>query len=86
MIEESKYCNKVMKKQFNKDLMMTKEENKDFRNSAKCWICDDYYIDTHVKVRDHCHITRKYRGPAHRDCNIALKSQKSYRISQPKQL
>ena len=32
MIEESKYCTDVMKKLFNKDLMMTKEDNEDFKN------------------------------------------------------
>ena len=31
------------------------------------------YIDNDAKVRDHCHITRKYRSSAHRDCNISLK-------------
>ena len=25
------------------------------------------------KVRNHCHITGKYRGSAHRDCNMNLK-------------
>ena len=25
------------------------------------------------KVRDYCHITGKYRGPAHWSCNISLK-------------
>ena len=38
MIEESKYCNDVMKKYFNKELVMTNEYDKDFRNSSKCWI------------------------------------------------
>ena len=73
MIEWSKYCDEVMKKHFNKDLVMTKKDNKDFKNSTKCWIWDNYYVDTDVKVRDHCHITGKYRGSAHRDCNINLK-------------
>ena len=36
-------------------------------------ICDNDDIDNDVTVRDHCHITEKYRGSAHRDCNINLK-------------
>ena len=55
----SKYCSKVMKKHFNKKLVMTKEDNEDFKNSTKCWICNNDYIDNGVKVRDHCHITGK---------------------------
>ena len=59
-----------MEKHFDKDLVMTKEHNEDFENSTKC--CDNY-TDNDVKVKDHCHITGKYRGSAHRDCNINLK-------------
>ena len=50
---------------------MTKEDYQDFKNCTKCWICDNDYVDTDVKLRDH--ITRKYKGSAHRDCNINLK-------------
>ena len=28
------------------------------------------YNETDVRVRDHCHITGKYRGSAHKDCNL----------------
>ena len=73
MIEESKYCSGVMKKHFNKELVMTKENNEGFENATKCWICDNDYIDTDIKVRDHCHITGKYRGSEHRDCSINVK-------------
>ena len=52
---------------------MSKEDNEDFKNSTKCWICDNDYVDNAVKVGDHCHITGKYRGSAHRYCNINLK-------------
>ena len=55
-----------MKKHFKNELMMTKKDNEDFENSTKCWICDKGYIaddvkvrDHYVKVKDHCHITRK---------------------------
>ena len=34
-----------MKKHFNKELVMTKEDKESFKNSIKCWICDNDYID-----------------------------------------
>ena len=72
MIEEGEYCSDVMKNHFNKELAITKKDDEDSENSTKCWICDNDYIDGDVKVRDHCHITGKYRGSAHRDCNIFI--------------
>ena len=52
---------------------MIKEDNEDFKNSTKYWICGNYYNDNDVKVKHHYHITERYRGSAHRDCNINLK-------------
>ena len=57
MIEENKYCSDVMKKHFNKELVITIKYNDDFENLTKRWISDYYYIENDVKVRDHCHIT-----------------------------
>ena len=48
MIEESKHCIDVMKKHFNKELIMTKEDDEDSENSTKCWICDNAYVDGEV--------------------------------------
>ena len=59
MVEESKYCSDVMTKHFNKELLMTEEDNEDFENSIKCCICNNDYIDNDVKVRNHYHITGK---------------------------
>ena len=76
MIEESKYCSDLMKEDFNKELMVTKQDNEHFKNSmlyTKCWICDNDSVNNNVKVRDHCHITGKYRDFPHRDYNINLK-------------
>ena len=44
-----------MKKNFNKELVMTKEDNKGFKNCTKCWICDKDYVNNDIKVKDHCH-------------------------------
>ena len=59
MVEKSKYSSDVMKKHFNKDPVMTKEENENVKNSTKCWICENDFIGNDIKVRDHCHIIRK---------------------------
>ena len=74
MIEESKYSD-VMKKHFNKDLVMAKKENEYFENSTKCWIYDNAYSDGGVKVRDHCHITGKYSVSAEtysKSCHVHI--------------
>ena len=55
MIEESKHSSDMIK-HFNKELVMAKEDNENFNNSTKGWICDNNYIDNDVEVRDHCHI------------------------------
>ena len=52
---------------------MIKKDNENFENSTKCWIRDNAYVKGDVKVRDHCQISRKYRGSAHRDCNVNVK-------------
>ena len=31
------------------------------------------YTDKDVRVRDHCHITGKFRGSAHQECNLKLR-------------
>ena len=62
-----------MKKNFNKELLITKEFNEDFESSTKSWICHHSYIDGDVEARDHWHITGKHRSSVHRDCNTNVK-------------
>ena len=40
------------------------EDDEDLENSTQCWICDNNYVDGHIKVRDRYHISEKYRGTA----------------------
>ena len=35
-----------------------------------CWICKKLIDNDEEKVRDHCHVTGKFRGAAYWDCNI----------------
>ena len=59
MVKESKYCSRVMKKYFYKELVMSKIDDEDFESFTKCWICDNTLVDNNVKIRGRCHITAK---------------------------
>ena len=73
MLKEVKYCKKIMKKEFNKPLRMAKENEDEFQKTNECHICNEKYTDKDIRVRDHCHVTGKYRGSAHQDCNLNLR-------------
>ena len=51
---------------------MTEKEEEQFQSSNTCWICENLIEDDNEKVRDHCHITGKFRDAAHWSCNINL--------------
>ena len=59
-----------MKDQFNKNLIMTEKEEYLFQQSNNCWICKKVIDNEDEKVRDHCHITGRFKGATHWDCNI----------------
>ena len=61
------------KKYLNKNLIMSENSEQIFQSSNKSWICDKLFDVMDNKVRDHCHITGKYRGSAHCSCNVNLK-------------
>ena len=65
----------MIKKHFNKNLVISAEEEK-FQLSNSCWICNKLFDVGNENVRDHCHITGKYRGVAHFSCNANLKLSK----------
>ena len=49
---------------------MNEEEEHLFQQSNSCWICKKLIDNDDEKVRDHCHVTGKFRGAAHWNCNI----------------
>ena len=60
----------MIKKHFNKNLIMSAEEEERFQLSNSCGKCDKLLdVINCLIVRDHCHIARKYRGAAHLKLN-----------------
>ena len=70
ILEEYEYCKKIMEEYFNKNLIMTEEEEDLFQKSNNCWICKKFINNDEKKVRNHCHVTGKFRGAAHESCNL----------------
>ena len=53
--------------------LLTKKQLKRFKQATKCHICYKPFTQTNLKVRDHCHYTGLYRGPAYSLCNLSCK-------------
>ena len=49
-------------------LLLTPEEQWNFDNDVNCCICDKPLGED--RVRDHCHITWKFRYPLHNESNL----------------
>ena len=65
VLEEVEYCKGVVK--------MTENDELCFKLMDGCHICGKRYTDKDVRVRDHCHITRKFRASAHQECHLRLR-------------
>ena len=59
----------------NLELQITPQEEESFKLAEECWFCEEPF--TEDKVRDHDHLTGKYRGAAHNICNINCKQRSS---------
>ena len=71
------YLQKVIKKHFNKHLVMYAEDEGGFQSSNKCWICNKLFDVGDSKITDHCHIT----GFVYWSCNINFKLTKKVSVA-----
>ena len=61
-----------------KEMIFTEEDTKHFNNASDCWICGEELGND--RVRDHCHFTGRYRGPAHNKCNLKYRKPKNISV------
>ncbi|XP_036148432.1 uncharacterized protein LOC118647498 [Monomorium pharaonis] len=47
---------------------LSKEQLEAYRSATRCHICDKPFAPEDTRVRDHCHLTGRYRDPAHSLC------------------
>ena len=60
---------KIISELGNEKMIITKEEEEEFKQASDCWICHKK-LNLEDRVRDHCHYTGRYRGAAHNLCNL----------------
>ena len=70
-----------MKKHFTKNVIMSGKYDEQFQSIKVCWIWEKLIDDDNEKVRDHCHVTDRFKGAAHWSCDMS-----SYNILQFKRL
>ena len=57
-------------------MVLTDEDKAAFDQATKCYICEEP-IQAKEKVRDHDHMSGKFRGAAHNKCNLNLRYRKT---------
>ena len=58
-------------------MILNEKEEEQYQLSNICWIFEKLIDDGDEEVRDHCHVTGKFRGTAHWSCNINLQLTKN---------
>ena len=57
-----------------KPITMSEDDEANFRKAQDCYACGKLLKEDRVK--DHCHLTGKYRGAAHNKCNLKMRTPK----------
>ena len=73
MLNEVDYCEETKKNHFNQPMTLTNKDEEHFKLATVCHICKNGFTKKDYKVRDHCHVTGKYRGAAHNNCNRSFR-------------
>ena len=55
-------------------IKLTEQEQESHTNANVCYLCEKKFSPKNLKVMDHCHLTRSYRGAACNDCNLKFKT------------
>ena len=69
---EQDVCEIYQEFRWKKNMQISQQQEREFQFETVCHICEGP-LHKDDKVRDHCHLTGRYRGAAHGKCNLAYK-------------
>ena len=73
---ELKPIDEILKTEIRLNDDMDAEYWEEYNNAKICYACKTLFINGDKnwrKVRDHCHLTGKYKGAAHNKCNCTMR-------------
>ena len=81
MLDACKYIDKVARdvyawnqKYSHVEMLLSLKEKQEFTSACVCYVCGEEFLEEgKKKVRDHDHLTGKYRGAACQDCNTKMR-------------
>jgi len=54
----------------NVPMEFTRDDLEKFNNATHCHVCEKPFAPDDTRIRDHCHLTGRFRGSAHSNCNL----------------
>ena len=72
VLKENEEIQKILSTPAN--MIYTQQDKQDFINATQCDLCEKPLGAD--RVRDHCHLTRKFRSALHNSCNLLYKLSK----------
>ncbi|KYN50341.1 hypothetical protein ALC62_14060, partial [Cyphomyrmex costatus] len=57
----------------NVPMNFTQDDWRKFNSATHCHVCEKPFAKDDKRARDHCHLTGRYRGPGHTNCNLNYK-------------
>jgi len=51
----------------------TRNDLEKFNSATHCHVCEKPFATDDTRVRDHCHLTERFRDSAHSNCNLNYK-------------
>jgi Recombination endonuclease VII len=73
LFEEEKQIDQYMREFEKTKTILTKDDKNEYNHAKVCYVCNESFTQENYKVKDHCHVTGKFRGPACNSCNLQLK-------------
>ena len=61
-------------------IIMSSIDITNFNGATTCYLCENAFTPENYKVRDHCHITSRYRGAACNNCNRHVRFTRKFKI------